>query len=325
MVYNYVYKKEKTKMDIVNFPYYTLNAHLRERFGCKVVKLSIDAGFTCPNRDGKISHGGCIFCSRGGSGDFAGNRLLPISRQLEAQKSLLKNKWPSAKYIAYFQAFTNTYATVPELRKKYYEALSVDDVIGLSVATRPDCLDDEIIELLREISRTKLLWVELGLQTSNEASAKFINRGYKNNVFEYAVNKLNSAGIETVVHIILGLPYETEKDMLESVRYACSFNINGIKLQLLHVLKDTPLYEIYTKTQFKTMSLEEYADIICKCLEIIPKNIVIHRLTGDGPKKDLIAPLLSADKKSALNKLNKIMRKKNVFQGNKLIEITGLK
>ncbi len=323
MVYNLI--KGESDMSNVEMPYFSLNKYLRDIFGCKVVKLGIDAGFTCPNRDGSISKRGCIFCSKFGSGDFAGDRNLSIKEQLESQKKLLSKKWPRAKYIAYFQAFTNTYASVDELKKKYYEALSVDDVVGIAIATRPDCIDSKKIQLINEISKTHFVWVELGFQTSNENTAKFINRGYENHVFDNAVEMLNKAGIHTVAHIIVGLPHENENDVLSSVAHVCSCGIKGIKLQLLHVLKDTELFEIYKSNQFDTLSMEEYINIICHCIEIIPKNVVIHRLTGDGARKTLEAPLWSLNKKLILNSLNRILKENNIFQGNKLIETCNFK
>ena len=288
-----------------NLPYLSLNKYLRDKFGCKVVKLSVDAGFTCPNRDGKLSTEGCIFCSKGGSGDFAGNRNCSVTEQLKQQKELLSKKWPSAKYIAYFQAFTNTYAPVSVLREKYEEAINCSDICGLAIATRPDCIDEDVVALLKELNEKTYVWVELGLQTGNEKSAEFINRGYRNEVYENAVSLLHQNGIEVVTHIIFGLPYENKNDMLESVRYAVENKTDGIKLQLLHVLKNTALADIYEKTPFHILTKDEYTDLICDALKIIPKTTVVHRLTGDGNKKDLIEPLWSTNKKDVLNTINK--------------------
>lgn len=284
--------------------YTTLNTYLKKRFNTKVYKISLDAGFTCPNRDGKIDTRGCLFCSKGGSGDFAESRSLSITEQIEQGKQRVSKKIKDGKYIAYFQAFTNTYAPVDVLRQKYYEALLHPDIVALSIATRPDCIDNDIINLLDEINKIKPVFVELGLQTSNENTAVYIRRGYKNDVYEKAVNDLHNIGINVVTHIILGLPNESENDMLESVKYACRYT-DGIKLQLLHILKGTDLADEYYSNNFKVMSFDEYIDIIEKCVRIIPDNIVIHRLTGDGAKKDLIAPLWSADKKRVLNAINK--------------------
>lgn len=288
--------------------YYSLNHYLRDTFGCKVYKLSLDGGFTCPNRDGTIDTRGCIFCSKGGSGDFAESRLLPITEQIEQGKKRVENKIKSGKYIAYFQAFTNTYAPVEILRKKFYEAINHKDIVALSIATRPDCLGDDILALLDELNKIKPVFVELGLQTSHEKSAAYIRRGYPLSVYDDAVKKLNTIGINIVVHVILGLPNESKADMLETVKYVCNSGINGIKLQLLHILKNTDLADEYYRGNVKVLALDEYIDIVKACVEIIPKDIVIHRLTGDGAKKDLIAPLWSADKKNVLNNINKALQ-----------------
>lgn len=286
--------------------YYSFNRYLRERFGCKVYKISINGGFTCPNRDGTLGTRGCIFCSAGGSGDFAESPELSITQQIEKGKERVKNKIRSGKYIAYFQAFTNTYAPVEALRKKFTQATNHPDIVMLSVATRPDCLPEEVIELLKELNDIKPVCVELGLQTIHEKSAEYIRRGYKLECYDNAVRRLKAAGLEVVCHIILGLPGETKSDMLESVDYACKSGIDGIKLQLLHVLKGTDLAKDYENGKFKVLTMDEYLDILKSCLDIIPKNIVIHRLTGDGAKKDLIAPLWSADKKRVLNAVSRL-------------------
>lgn len=277
--------------------YYSFNQYLKEKFGCKVYKICINAGFTCPNRDGTLDTRGCIFCSAGGSGDFAESAALSVTEQIEKGKARVKNKIKSGKYIAYFQAFTNTYAPVETLRKKFTEAINHPDIVMLSVATRPDCLPEEVIELLKELNRIKPVSVELGLQTIHEKTAAYIRRGYPLACYDSAVKRLKAADIDTVCHIILGLPGESEQEMLESVEYVSKSGINGIKLQLLHVLRGTDLAVDYAAGKFEVLTMEEYLKIIKKCLEIIPKNIVIHRLTGDGAKKDLIAPLWSADKK----------------------------
>lgn len=286
--------------------YYSLNKYLRERFGCKVYKISLNGGFTCPNRDGTLGTRGCIFCSAGGSGDFAESPELSITQQIEKGKERVKNKIKSGKYIAYFQAFTNTYAPVEMLRKKFSEAIKHPDIVMLSVATRPDCLPEEVIELLKELNEIKPVCVELGLQTIHEKSAEYIRRGYKLECYDDAVKRLKAAGIEVVCHIILGLPGETKSDMLQSVDYACKSGIDGIKLQLLHVLRGTDLAKDYEEGKFNVLTMDEYLDILKSCLEIIPKNIVIHRLTGDGAKKDLIAPMWSADKKRVLNAVSRL-------------------
>lgn len=286
--------------------YYSFNRYLRERFGCKVYKISINGGFTCPNRDGTLGTRGCIFCSAGGSGDFAEDPKLSITKQIENGKKRVRNKIKDGKYIAYFQAFTNTYAPVSVLREKFTEAINRPDIVMLSVATRPDCLPDEVIELLKKLNKIKPVTVELGLQTIHKKSADYIRRGYDLECYDNAVRRLKEAGIEIVCHIILGLPGESKNDMLESVDYACKNGIDGIKLQLLHVLKGTDLEKDYRAGKFETLTFEEYLDIIKDCVKIIPKNIVIHRLTGDGAKKDLIAPLWSADKKRVLNAVSRL-------------------
>lgn len=284
--------------------YTTLNSYLKEKFGCKVYKISLDCGFTCPNRDGTLGYGGCIFCSEGGSGDFAESRALGVTEQIKSGKEKVKNKIKSGKYIAYFQAFTNTYADVNTLEKIFSEAINHPDIVALSIATRPDCLEQEKVELLSKLNKIKPIFVELGLQTINEKTAKYIRRGYTLDVYDDAVERLHEQGINVVTHIIIGLPYETKEDMLSSVKYVCKVT-DGIKLQLLHILKGTDLAKDYFEHKFEVLSLKKYTDIIAECVKIIPENVVIHRLTGDGAKKDLIAPLWSADKKKVLNTINK--------------------
>lgn len=286
--------------------YYSFNQYLKDTFGCKVYKISINAGFTCPNRDGTLGTRGCIFCSKGGSGDFAESSSLSVTEQIESGKQRVSKKIKSGKYIAYFQAFTNTYAPVEVLAEKYCEAINHPDIVGISIATRPDCLGEEVLTLLSEINKIKPVFVELGLQTIHEKTAEYIRRGYPLSVYDNAVKALKKTGINTVVHLIIGLPNESREEMLKSVEYACKSGADGIKLQLLHILKGTDLADDYLSGKFETLSMEEYLSIIKDCVEIIPKNVVIHRLTGDGPKKDLIAPLWSADKKSVLNALNKL-------------------
>lgn len=286
--------------------YYSLNKYLRDTFGDKVYKLSLNAGFTCPNRDGKLGTKGCIFCSAGGSGDFAESSSLSITKQIERGKERVAKKIKSGKYIAYFQAYTNTYAPVEILKSKYMEAVNHKDIVALSVATRPDCLGGDVLKLLDEINKIKPVFVELGLQTIHERTARYIRRGYTLDVYDKAVSDLKKIGVNTVVHLILGLPGETKQDMLDSVKYVCESGIDGIKLQLLHVLKNTGLEKDYAQGKFKTLEMGEYLDILKSCVDIIPDNIVIHRLTGDGAKKDLISPLWSADKKKVLNAINKL-------------------
>lgn len=288
--------------------YLSFNKYLKDKFGQKVYKISLDGGFTCPNRDGKTGTRGCIFCSKGGSGDFAENREMSITEQIESGKKKVEKKIKSGKYIAYFQAFTNTYAPVETLRQKYEEAINHADIVALSIATRPDCLGDDVLRLLDEMNKIKPVFVELGLQTIHQKSAKYIRRGYDLSVYDKAVRDLKKIGVNVVVHVILGLPNESENDMLETVKYVCESGANGIKLQLLHVIDGTDLAKDYEKGLFKTLEFDEYVNLIVKCVKIIPKDIVIHRLTGDGAKKDLIAPLWSADKKRVLNAINKALR-----------------
>ena len=291
--------------------YLSLNEYLKKAFGCKVYKIALDAGFTCPNRDGSAGRGGCIFCSGSGSGDFT-FRGKSIEEQIEDGKKLLSKKADpsSAKYIAYFQAFTNTYAPAEKLESIFMPVIIRDDIAALSIATRPDCLPYDVLMLLEKLNKIKPVWVELGLQTSNEETAKYINRCYENRVYDKAVKDLVSIGLPQIItHVIIGLPGESKDDVLCTVRKAVSAGSNGIKLQLLHVLKGTRLAEDYAKGLFKTLEMEEYLDIIKECLKIIPPDMVVHRLTGDGAKKDLIAPLWSADKKRVLNAMN-FMKKK---------------
>lgn len=288
--------------------YLSFNKYLKDKFGQKVYKISLDGGFTCPNRDGKTGTRGCIFCSKGGSGDFAESREMSITEQIENGKKKVEKKIKSGKYIAYFQAFTNTYAPVEMLRQKYEEAINHPDIVALSIATRPDCLGDDVLRLLDEMNNIKPVFVELGLQTIHQKSAKYIRRGYDLSVYDKAVRDLEKIGVNVVVHVILGLPNESENDMLETVKYVCESGANGIKLQLLHVIDGTDLAKDYEKGLFKTLEFDEYVNLIVKCVKIIPKDIVIHRLTGDGAKKDLIAPLWSADKKRVLNAINKALR-----------------
>lgn len=288
--------------------YLSFNKYLKDKFGQKVYKISLDGGFTCPNRDGKTGTRGCIFCSKGGSGDFAESREMSITEQIENGKKRVEKKIKSGKYIAYFQAFTNTYAPIEILRQKYEEAINHPDIVALSIATRPDCLGDDVLRLLDEMNKIKPVFVELGLQTIHQKSAKYIRRGYDLSVYDKAVRDLNKIGVNVVVHVILGLPNESENNMLETVKYVCESGANGIKLQLLHVIDGTDLAKDYEKGLFKTLEFDEYVNLIVKCVKIIPKDIVIHRLTGDGAKKDLIAPLWSADKKRVLNAINKALR-----------------
>ena len=295
--------------------YISLNEYLRDTFGCKVYKVSINGGFTCPNRDGTLDTRGCIFCSGYGSGDFAEDASLSVTEQIERGKKRIEAKMPkkinaatgvtSNKYIAYFQAFTNTYAPVERLRALYTEAINHPDIVAVSIGTRPDCLPENVLELLAELNQIKPIWIELGLQTIHEKSADYIRRGYDLPVYDKAVEELKSRNIDVITHVILGLPGETREDMLETVRYVGKSGVQGIKLQLLHVIKGTDLEKDYNKGLFKCMTMEEYVDLIYDCISVLPEDIVIHRITGDGAKKTLVAPLWSADKKRVLNALNK--------------------
>ena len=294
-----------------------LNNYLRQRFGSKVYKISLDGGMTCPNRDGTLGVGGCIFCSEGGSGDFAENFDPDINAQINRAINRVASKNKHGKYIAYFQSYTNTYAPTEYLREIFCKAINHPDVVALSIGTRPDCLPDEVISLLSELNRIKPVWIELGLQTSDERSALFINRGYTNDVFENAVNALHSEGIEIIVHVILGLPNETEETILNTINYINRFPVNGIKLQLMHILKGTALENIYIDHPdiFHFTSQESYVDILGKCIESLRPDIVLHRITGDGPKNILIAPMWSANKKQVLNTINKYLSDNNIIQG----------
>lgn len=285
--------------------YKTANDHYKEKFGCKVYKLSLDGGFTCPNRDGSVSTGGCIFCSVYGSGEFA-ERGADIASQLERAKDRVKQKIKDGKYIAYFQAFTSTYAPYDYLKKVFYQAIAPDDIVGLSIATRPDCLPDDTIELLKELNAIKPVTVELGLQTQDDRVAQYINRSYETRVYADAVERLKDAGLEVITHIIIGLP---EDDPIATTRFAVRCGTDGVKFHLLHILKNTRLAEEYVKGNVRALTLEEYAEILGKCISALPQETVVHRITGDGAKKDLIAPLWSADKKKTLNYLNQYLKK----------------
>ena len=283
--------------------YKTANDYYKEKYGCKVYKLSLDGGFTCPNRDGTVSKGGCIFCSDLGGGEFAESGTN-ITEQLERAKSRVEAKIKDGKYIAYFQSFTNTYAPIERLKKLFYEAIKPDYIVGLNIGTRPDCLSDETIELLKDLNKIKPVTVELGLQTSNDNVAEYINRGYKADVYKNAVLRLKNAGIEVITHIIIGLPND---DPVLTTKFSVECGTNGVKFHLLHILKNTCLAYEYEMGRVEPLTLEKYAEILKGCLCVLPSDIVVHRITGDGAKKDLIAPLWSADKKRTLNFLNKYL------------------
>ena len=296
---------------------HTLNQHYRSMFGEKIYKLSLNGGFSCPNRDGTIGIGGCIFCSAGGSGDFAADRNLSIKEQIQEAKHIFSAKNTGKKYIAYFQAFTNTYGPLPYLKKIYQEAIEPDEIVGLSIGTRPDCLPDDVISLLGEINQHKPVYLELGLQTIHEQTAAFIRRGYPLSVFYDSVMRAKQAGLNIVVHVILGLPGETREMMLDTIHYLNRLPIDGIKLSMLHVLKETDLAHYYETTGFPIFEQDEYIDLVIDCLEHLRKDIVIHRMTGDGPKDILIAPLWSLNKRAVLNGIQKRLKERNTWQGRK--------
>ena len=297
--------------------YYSLNRYLREQFGEKVYKLALDGGMSCPNRDGTLGTGGCIFCSAGGSGDFAEGRCDSVAAQIERAKSRVRSKTGAEKFIAYFQSYTNTYAPAAYLEQLFTEALSEPSIVALSIGTRPDCLPQEVVELLARLNRSKPVWVELGLQTIHESTARYIRRGYELPVYEDALGRLKAAGLTVIVHVILGLPGESREMMLQTVDYLSGdHRPDGIKLQLLHVLEGTDLAEDWRAGAFRCMEMDEYFDILFECLSRLPEDMVIHRLTGDGPKKLLLAPLWTGDKKRVLNALNRELERRDIWQEN---------
>lgn len=288
--------------------YISLNDYLKKEYGTKVYKLALSAVTTCPNRDGTVGFGGCIFCGEEGSGSFAEPKCESVTEQIEKAKLRIKAKTQADRFIAYFQSFTNTYAPVEYLEKVFFEAISHPQVVILSIATRPDCLSDKILELLSRLNKIKPVWVELGLQTIHEKTANYIRRGYPLSVYDSAVKSLKEIGVKVITHMIIGLPYETEEMIVKTVDYIGKSGADGIKLQLLHVLKGTDLEKEYAKGEFECLTLEKYTEILKKCLERLPQNIVVHRITGDGDKKRLVAPLWSADKKKVLNYINKELK-----------------
>lgn len=295
--------------------YHSLDYHLKHTYGEKLYKLALNGGMTCPNRDGTLGDRGCIFCSAGGSGDFAGNPRESIRQQIASGKEQIKKKTDAVSYIAYFQAYTNTYAKVSYLEKIFTEAISCPEVKILSIATRPDCLNDEILTLLARLNRIKPVWVELGLQTIHEQSAQFIRRGYSLSVFEEAVRNLRQIGVEVIVHTILYLPGETKLMMQETISYLNIMDIQGIKLQLLHILHGTDLADYYETSPFFVPTMEEYIAFLGKCITQLRPDIVIHRLTGDGPKELLIAPRWTGHKRLVLNKMNQYFKEQDLWQG----------
>lgn len=296
-------------------PYVSLDYTLKKTYGHKIYRIALNGGMTCPNRDGSLDTRGCIFCSAGGSGDFAASPALSIPQQLDQGIRQLASKRPCGGYIAYFQAFTNTYAPTDYLQKIYRQALSHPQVEILSIATRPDCLSTPVLELLSECNRIKPVWIELGLQTIHSSSAAYIRRGYDLNCFEQSLKELKARGITVIVHVILGLPGESKEDMKQTVRYLANAGIDGIKLQLLHILNGTDLAKDYVAHPFPVFSQDEYCDFICDCLELLPPAITIHRLTGDGPSKDLIAPVWSTNKRAVLNQIHHRLKQRHTWQG----------
>ena len=298
--------------------YKTFNRHLREIFGEKVFKVSLDAGFTCPNRDGTLGYGGCIYCSARGSGDFAGEADKSIHEQFEDVLQMMSRKWPAiAKYIAYFQAYTNTYAPVEKLKEVFEQALVEKGVVGLSIATRPDCLPEEVLDYLEELNQRTYLWVELGLQSIHDQTMEWVGRGHTYEDFLKGLEKLRSRGIRVCAHIILGLPGETISGMMATARAIADLPIQGVKIHLLHVLKGTPLAKIYEREPFPMLSQEEYVSLVADIIEILPPEMIIHRLTGDAPRKDLIAPLWSLKKWEILNAFDKELEQRKTWQGKK--------
>lgn len=298
-----------------NKRYHTWNYYLRSNFGEKVFKVSINAGFSCPNIDGTVAYGGCTYCSKQGSGDFAGNPNDNLIKQFEDIKEMMHKKWHNAKYIGYFQAFTNTHAPVNVLKEKYETILNLDDVIGLSISTRPDCLPDDILEYLSELNKKTNLWVELGLQTIHDKTSKVINRGHDYNTFLEGVEKLKKHNIKTVVHIINGLPGEDYDMMMETAKAVADLGVHGIKIHLLHVLKDTPMENMLQKGTFELMEKDDYINLVCDQLEILPPDMVVHRLTGDGKRDEMVGPMWSLKKWEVLNAIDDTMRERNSYQG----------
>lgn len=305
----------KFKYAFDNKRYHTWNYYLRNTFGEKVFKVSINAGFTCPNIDGKVSFGGCTYCSKEGSGDFAGNPKDNLIKQFDDITQMMHKKWPNAKYIGYFQAFTNTYAPVDVLKEKYETILSLDNVIGLSISTRPDCLEDDVVEYLSELNERTNLWVELGLQTIHDSTSKLINRGHDYNEFLKGLEKLKARNIKVIVHIINGLPGEDYNMMMETAKAVANMGVDGIKIHLLHVIKDTPMEKMLQKGMLTLMNQEEYINLVCDQLEILPETMIVHRLTGDGKRDELVGPLWSLKKWEVLNAIDDELKKRNSYQG----------
>ncbi|CEI73484.1 MULTISPECIES: TIGR01212 family radical SAM protein [Romboutsia] len=305
----------KFKYAFDNKRYHTWNYYLRNTFGEKVFKVSINAGFTCPNIDGKVSYGGCTYCSKEGSGDFAGNPKDNLIKQFNDIKEMMHKKWPSAKYIGYFQAYTNTYAPLEVLKEKYETILELDDVIGLSISTRPDCLPDDVVDYLDELNQKTNLWVELGLQTIHDKTSKLINRGHDYEEFLKGVEKLKARNIKVVVHIINGLPGEDYDMMMETAKAVANMGVDGIKIHLLHVIKDTPMEKMLQNGMLNLMDKDEYIKLVCDQLEILPDTMIVHRLTGDGKRDELVGPLWSLKKWEVLNDIDAELKRRDSYQG----------
>lgn len=298
-----------------NKRYYTLDYYYKHKYGCKIAKISLNMGLTCPNKNGKVGYGGCIYCSKLGSGEYAGDKNKPLKEQFDEVKNVMIKKWPSAKFIAYFQANTNTYAPIEKLKKAWEEVLTYDNVVGINISTRPDAIEKECYDYLEELNKKTDLVVELGLQTIHDKTSKFINRCHDLNSFETALNELNKRGIKVLVHVMFSLPYETKDMMLDTIKYLSNKNIWGIKIHMLHILKGTLLAKIYEQEKFPILTKDEYVQIVCDSLELLPENIVINRLTGDPKVDDLIEPFWLVKKFCVLNDIDKEMARRDSYQG----------
>lgn len=295
--------------------YRSFSYEMKKIFGSKIIKLSLDGGFTCPNRDGTLGNKGCIFCGEEGAGEFAAPRKLDIKNQVESQKEIMSKKWSSGKYIAYFQNFTNTYSTYEDLKQKYNLAISEEGVVGLAIATRPDCLSDDVLDLLEEMNKKTFLWIELGLQTIHDQTAKLIRRGYALDCYDEAIKQLGKRNIKVVTHLIFGLPGESREECLSSVKYVAGTNTWGIKIHLLYIQKGTDIYEYYKQSPFETLSKDDYISLVTESIEYLPTHMVIHRLTGDGKRSLLVEPLWSLDKRGVLAGIDQELKKRDSYQG----------
>ncbi|MGM7682194.1 TIGR01212 family radical SAM protein [Cytobacillus sp. Hm23] len=305
--------------------YHTWNYHLRQTFGHKVFKVALDGGFDCPNRDGTVAHGGCTFCSAAGSGDFAGNRVDDLITQFHSIKNKMHDKWKDGKYLAYFQAYTNTHAPVDVLREKFESVLNLDGVVGLSIATRPDCLPDDVVEYLAELNEKTYLWVELGLQTMHQRTADLINRAHDLACYVEGVQKLRKHNINICSHIINGLPQETNEMMMETAKFVAGLDVQGMKIHLLHLLKGTPMVKQYEKGLLEFLSFEDYVNLVCDQLEILPPEMVIHRITGDGPIDLMVGPMWSVNKWEVLNAIDAELKRRDSYQGKHAVNKVSIK